>query len=662
MRFNPPLVLLTAAFSSLVACSAQATTLECRQLPSLLESFGRNHYNKKGVDKELQKRTAEKFVNAIDMSHTMLLDKEATALKTDLVQVFDTMRSGDCSAITDAYRIIVKRAEEDKKLAEQLLGPTYKIDETVELLSEAEKRPYAKTPEERAELAKKMMHFQMANYLYVTGLSMDAAKKQLIHRYELVIKRLKEREQKGQLPTMFAEVYAESLDPHSSYMSSETLAEFQIQMRLSLEGIGAALRSEDGTTIIETLVPGGQAEKSNALQPKDKIIAVAQEGEKPVATIDMDLKDVVKMIRGKKGTKVTLSIMRDSGATPKRFDVTIVRDKIDVAEQAAKLTYENKKVGDKNYKIGVIDLPSFYGGGGEEGGRSSYADMKRLVIEAREAKVDGLVIDLSRNGGGLLDDAVKIAGLFIKKGGVVATKSTSGSVEVLADEDDETQYNGPLVLMTSPASASASEILAGALRDYRRAVIVGSEHTFGKGTVQVLLPLPGELGAMKVTTGMFFLPGGVSTQRVGVAANVKVPSALDSIEIGEGSLDYSLAPESVEPFLASTINSNEPGQKWRPIDDATVAKLTEKSNARVAKDPLMTEIKKELEESKKNDKTVKIAELMKKSGKDKPDEKDKNGKTKYDRYHDASTAEGVNIALDLITAQPATALTQQSGR
>lgn len=660
MRLNPPLVLLTAAFSSLVACSAQATTLECRQLPSLLESFGRNHYNKKGVDKELQKRTAEQFVNVIDQSHTMLLEKEATALKTDLLQVFDTMKSGDCSVITDAYRIIVKRAEEDKKLAEQLLGPNYKIDETVELLSDAEKRPYAKTPEERAELAKKMMHFQMANY-QLTGLSTDAAKKQLIHRYELVIKRLKEREQKGQLPTMFAEVYASALDPHSSYMSSETLAEFQIQMRLSLEGIGAALRSEDGTTIIETLVPGGQAEKSNALQVKDKIIAVAQDGEKPVATIDMDLKDVVKMIRGKKGTKVTLTILRD-GPTTKRFDVTIVRDKIDVAEQAAKLTYENKKVGDKTYKIGVIDLPSFYGGGGEEGGRSSYGDMKRLVTEARDAKVDGLVIDLSRNGGGLLDDAVKIAGLFIKKGGVVATKSTSGSVEVLADEDDETQYNGPLVLMTSPASASASEILAGALRDYRRAVIAGSEHTFGKGTVQVLLPLPGELGAMKVTTGMFFLPGGVSTQRVGVAANVKVPSALDSIEIGEGSLDYSLAPESVEPFLASTINSNEPGQRWRPIDDATVAKLSEKSSARVAKDPLMIEIKKELEESKKNDKMLKIAELLKKSGKDKPDEKDKNGKTKYDRYHDASTAEGVNIALDLITAQPATALTQQSGR
>jgi carboxyl-terminal processing protease len=655
MRFNPPLALLTIALTSMVACSAQATTLECRQLPSLFESFGRNHYKKKGVDKELQQRTAEKFVDELDASRTMLLEKEVAALKADVAQVFDTMRSGDCSAISDAYKIIVKRAEEDKKVAEAMLGPNYKIDETVELITDQEKRAYAKTPEERAEITKKWIHFQMVNY-QLAGLTMDAAKKQLVHRYELVIKRLKEREQKGQLPTMFAEVYANTLDPHSSYMSTETLQEFQIQMRLSLEGIGAALRSEDGMTVIETLVPGGQAEKSNALQPKDKIIAVAQDGEKPVSTIDMDLKDVVKMIRGKKGTKVTLTILRDSPS--KRFDITIVRDKVDVAEQAAKIEYETRKVGDKTYKIGVIDLPSFYGGGGEEGGRSSYADMKKLIGEAKKEKVDGLVVDLSRNGGGLLDDAVKIAGLFIRKGGIVATKSTQGSVEVLADEDDDTQYNGPLVLMTSPASASASEILAGALRDYRRAVVAGGEHTFGKGTVQVLLPLPGELGAMKVTTGMFFLPGGVSTQRIGVAAHIKVPSPLDGIDVGEASLDYSLAPESVEPFLASTINANDPASRWRPLDEGLIRKLGEKSAERVAKDATLIEIKKELEEAKKTEGVVKVSELLKK-GKDKPDEKDAKGKTKFDRYHDASVSEGVNIALDLITAGPVTALTQQ---
>jgi carboxyl-terminal processing protease len=660
MRLNFSVSVFTVLVSTSFACSAQATTLECRQLPSLFDSFGRNHYKKKAVDDEIEKRTAEKFVDALDGSRTMLLEKEASALKSDLTQVFDTMKTGDCSALTDAYHIIVKRAEEDYKLAQTMLDAKYKLDETVEIVTDPEKRGFAKTAEERAALSKKWIHYQMANY-QLSGIAPDAAKKQLLHRYELIIKRLKEREQKGQLPTIFAEGFAESLDPHSSYMSSETLAEFQIQMRLSLEGIGAALRSEDGVTYIETLVPGGQAEKSAVLQPKDKIMAVAQDGEKPVSTIDMDLKDVVKMIRGKKGTKVTLTILREAPET-KRFDVTIVRDKIDVAEQAAKITYDTKKVGEKSYKIGIIDLPSFYGGGGDEGGRSSYGDMKKLIAEAKKEKADALVLDLSRNGGGLLDDSVKIAGLFIREGGVVATKSTQGGVEILADEDDDVQWPGPLVVVTSPASASASEILAGALRDYRRAVIAGGEHTFGKGTVQVLLPLPGELGAMKVTTGMFFLPAGMSTQRIGVGSNLRIPGPLDAIDVGEGALDYSLAPESVEPFLSKAVQGTEPGKTWKPIDDATLAKLREKSAERVAKNPTMAEIKKEVEEAKKNEGLVKIAELLKK-GKDKPEEKkdpkDPKAKSKYDLQHEASVGEAVNVAADLLALTPPTTL---SGR
>src|SRR5262249_7174103 len=272
-------------------------------------------------------------------------------------ELWDTMKSGDCSVLEHANALLINRSQEDERIAEKMLDPAYKVDDTVEINFDPEKRGYTKSNDERHGLVRKMIHFQMSNLLI--GLPMDQAKKQLIHRYQLFTKRLKERETKKNMPEIYAEAFASSLDPHSSFLAAEALADFQIQMRLSLEGIGAALTTRDGFTVIESLVPGGQAEKSNVLRVKDKIIAVAQDGQKPVATIDMDLQDVVKMIRGKKGTRVTLTVLRE-GKPAKTFDVTIVRDKIDVKEQAAKINYETRKVGDRTVKVGIIDLPSFY--------------------------------------------------------------------------------------------------------------------------------------------------------------------------------------------------------------------------------------------------------------------------------------------------------------
>ncbi|MCK6548964.1 S41 family peptidase [Myxococcota bacterium] len=650
---------------TLLACSpvqASASTLECRQLPALFDAFGRNHYTVRELTPEVQQRAVTKYIEAIDPSKTLLLDHEITALKKKLPSVFESMKSGSCTPLGEAFALVVARSEEDQKIAEKLLGPSYQIDETVELQLDPDKRGYAKTAEERAELVRKLVHFQMSSYVESSGLDLATAKKQLLHRYELATKRLKER-QATALPTIFAEEFAEALDPHSAFMSADTLAEFQIQMRLSLEGIGAALSSEDGVTRIESLVPGGQAEKSGQLRPKDKVMAVAQEGEAAVPTIDMELRDVVKMIRGKKGTKVTLTIMREGH--PGTFQVTIVRDKIDVKESAAKITYETKKVGDKSYKLGVLDLPSFYGGG-EAGGRNAYNDVKQLLLEAKAEKVDGILLDLSRNGGGLLEDAVRIAGLFIREGGVVATRSTNGKVEVLEDEDEDVIWSGPLVVMTSPASASAAEILAGALKDYGRAVIVGGAQTFGKGTVQVLLPLPGEMGAMKVTTGMFFLPKGASTQHTGVTSDIRVPSILDRVDVGEKSLPYALPTQSTEAFLSDRANSENGTKRWRPITKTDIAELARRSAERVAKDPDMAEIKKELDDAEKNRGIVRLAELRKK-------EREEAKPTKDGKPLDARDAarekgkdmqatflrEGGNILADLIaTSSGATSLTK----
>lgn len=629
----------------------QAENLQCRHLPQLFELYLRAHYSVKSLSEDVQNRTIEQFIESLDPSKTLFLEEEVVRLKKTLPVVFKTMKLGSCDPLEEAYRLVIARAKEDEAFAKKFLDDKYKLDETVELVLDPEKRGYPKTAEERTEMLKKMVHFQISNYL-LTDMKLPEARKQLIHKYELVVKRLVEKKD-SDLTVGFAESFARALDPHSSFLSAESLEDFQIQMRLSLEGIGASLSSQDGFTVIEETIPGGAADRAKILQPKDKIIAVAQDGGKPVSVMDMDLRDVVKLIRGKKGTKVKLTVLRDG----KTFEAEIVRDKIDIKEQAAKITYETREVNGKKLKIGVIDLPSFYGGGERGAGRSSYEDTRKLLIEAKKNKVDGVVLNLSRNGGGLLEDAVRISGLFIRLGGVVATKNTEGKVEVLSDKDPDIVYEGPLVVLISRFSASASEILAGALKDYKRAVVVGEDHTFGKGTVQVLNPLPLDLGAMKVTTGMFFLPAGNSTQHTGVNSDITIPSIFNTDEVGEKRLHYSLPMQTTGAFVSPEANVEDPAKRWEPVQESVITKLAERSKARVAKDKKFAELTKELEEAKKNKGLVKLAELRQKAEKENAKDKKKNGrKTRTERVKEANereapvVQEAVNIAADLIAA------------
>lgn len=644
MRALTTLLLIASSGCALTAQPAAAAPLRCDNLPQIVRSLNERHYVEKSVRPELKTRTAKQFIELVDGQRTMLLQSDVARLERELTGIFDSMKDGKCGVLDGVSKLIVERAEQDLAHATKLLGDGYKLDESTEILLDPKKRGWPATVEERTALVTKFVHFQMSNYL-TTGLTLDAAKKQLVHRYELSAKRLRERLSAEDLPGLFAEAYATSLDPHSSFMSADVLEDFKISMRLSLEGIGAGLISDDGMITIETLIPGGQADKTGQLRPKDKIISVTQEGDKPVTVIDMDLRDVVKMIRGKKGTKVTLNILRE-GKETSSFDVTIVRDKIDVKEQAAKIKYETRTVGTKTYKIGVLELPSFYGTS-DPGGRQSYNDVKNLLAEAKKEKVDGIVLDLTKNGGGLLEDAVRISGLFIEEGGVVATKDSSGKRDVLADEDDATNYSGPLLVLTSPVSASASEILAGALKDYRRAIIVGGERSFGKGTVQTLEPLPGGLGALKVTTGMFFLPGGKSTQGIGVASDIRVPSLLDGLEVGERLLDYSLTPQVTESFVSKEANG-EGAERWSPVTDALISTLATKSAARVAKTAAFAEIKKENDDAQKNKGPVKLAELRKKAKKGSPEREKEDDR--YKGLEAAVIAEGVDILVDAVAA------------
>lgn len=647
-------VLLFTIILSVVSSAkvANATQLSCAVMPQLFGLYLRFHYVHRAMTDEIREHTVDQFIKALDPSKSMLYQSDVTKLKKDLIGVFKTMDAGNCAKIDEVQAMILDRAKENEAYAREFLGEKYKLDETAELITDPEKRKYAKDLDEKKTFLGRTIHFQVSNYL-LSKTKLPEAKKNVIHSYELVTKRVSEKKTSARYVD-FAEAFALALDPHSSYMSSDSLEEFRIQMQLSLEGIGASLSSQDGFTVIEEVIPGGAADRMKVLQTKDKIIAVGQEGKKPQSVIDMDLSDVVRQIRGKKGTKVTLTILRQ-GDKSETFDVVIVRDKIDIKESAAKITYEDRKVGDKTMKIGVIDLPSFYGGGRE--GRSSYGDIRKLLVEANKSKVSGIVLDLSRNGGGLLDDAVRIAGLFIKKGPVVATKGSDQKVDILSDRDEEVVYNGPLVILTSRISASASEILAGALKDYKRALIVGSDHTYGKGTVQVVSDLPQGLGAMKVSTGMFFIPGGESTQHKGVDSDIELPSIYTTDDVGEKTMDYSLPPQKITNFLGTDANGDSPTSQWKAVTTDQIDKLKKLSSERVAKDPKFIEIVKNLEETKKNKGVVRLADIRKKA--EEEDKKDaKSGVKKDDRKSRKAkikeaqaplVTEGVNIMADWLT-------------
>ncbi len=656
-RYFTSLLLVLALFVSLGA-SAAGPALQCLYLPKLVDLFLKHHYQYDTLTNELKNHTIEQLIRRMDTLKTFLLQEDVDRIRKDLALVFETAKKGNCEQLSNLSTLVQTRAKESEDFVREFLGPKYVLDEKVELNLDPKNRSYPKTKEEKKGLLAKVLHFEVSSLL-LADIKLEDAKKRMIHRYELISKRFNERTM-SEMVEEFVGAFAVGLDPHTSYLSFDDMQDFQIQMQLSLEGIGASLSSQDGFVVIEALIPGGSADRLGNLEPKDKIIMVGQENKEAVSVIDMPLRDVVKLIRGKKGTKVRLTILRQQEKTDS-FEATIVRDKIDIKEQAAKIFYQTRKVNGKDFKLGIIDLPSFYGGG-DAGSRVASVDLRKLLVEATEKKVDGLVLDVSRNGGGLLEEAVKISGFFIRAGGIVATNGQDRKVDILADPDEEVVYKGPLVMLTSRISASASEILAGAVKDYKRAVIVGGEHTFGKGTVQSVNGLPPGLGAIKVTVGQFFLPGGQSTQQFGVSSHIVMPSIFDNDDIGEKTLDYSLPPNSVKSFISGASNAEEPGKHWTPIDDKIVAKLAALAKIRIAAEPKFAEIKKKLDERNKNKGGVKLADIRKKYREETKGDKKKeakNSKKKKDKaareaedqkeyLESPALQESLNVLADLV--------------
>ena len=429
--------------------------------------------------------------------------------------------------------------------------------------------------------------------------------------------------------TALARVY----DPHSDYFGHSQLDSFAITMNLSLFGIGAELMSEDGYCVIHRLLPGGPAEKGKLLKENDRIIAVAQSNQPPVDVVDMSLNKAVQLIRGPKGTEVRLTIIPAGADSSARKIVTVLRDEIKLEDQEAKAKLiETQNSHGQNVRLGVIDLPSFYASfdpsnnRGKSEPKSTTADVSLLLNKLKQEHVDGVILDLRRNGGGSLEEAIKLTGLFIKDGPVVQVRDFDGSIQEDDDTDPSVAYDGPLIVLTSRFSASASEILAGALQDYGRALIVGDSSTHGKGTVQSVQPLKpfirggssmtNDPGALKLTIKKFYRASGASTQLNGVVPDIILPSILnESKDIGEDALENRLEYDTIESAKFERLNLVAP----------FVQALRLRSQERVAKDKEYSYIREDIEYFKKQqaDKTISLNEKQRLKEKEEIDARNK---------------------------------------
>jgi carboxyl-terminal processing protease len=523
--------------------------------------LGKSQFSHHPLDQQLANQFLDGYLDALDASHSLFSEADVARFapyRNMLAEV--TLVRGDTSAAQAIFKIYLERLGERTRFATHLLE-TSRFDFTGQDTLSLDRR-HAPRPKDRAAAEAVWREQVRAAYLdqKLAGTSPDRIVSSLEQRYEQELATMQ-----GLRPSEVLETYLNALahvyDPHSDYLGHEQMQSLSIAMNLSLAGIGATLENADGHCTVRELVPGGPAARSHELERGDRIVSVAQPGKDPVPITNIPLSRAVELIRGPKGTTVVLGVI-PAGAPlgSASRTVSIVRDQVALEDQQAKayiVDAADPRIG--TLRLGVIELPSFYTGDTEGSGprHGASADVAVLLQKLRREHVRGIVLDLRENGGGSLDEATRLTGLFLREGPVVQTRGPDGKVQVDRDPDPRVAYDGPLVLLTSRFSASASEILAGALADYGRAVVVGDSSTFGKGTVQTVLPLAGAMdknglthtydpGALKFTIGKFYRPSGVSTQLRGVASDIVLPSTTDVSDVSEASLDDPL-PADVIP-------------------------------------------------------------------------------------------------------------------
>jgi carboxyl-terminal processing protease len=552
-----------------------------RQVGSLLEEA---HYSKLKIDDSLSPRVMDKFIDGLDGQRSYFLASDIAEFESHRLRFDDMIRTGD---IEPAYLIFARYQQRNRERVQHALAlldrePDFALNESFEF--DRESAPWAKDSAELDELWRKRVKNDAISLL-LTNKSWAEARDVLRTRYERVLKRA-DQVKPEEVFELFLNAYARTFDPHSSYFSPRNSEEYKIQMSLNYEGIGASLQLVDEYVTIMNLIEGGPAAAAGTLKINDRITAVGQGRDGSMTdVVGWRIDDVVQLIRGKGGTPVRLQIL-PAGAAPGSPEKTVefMRGKVTLEAQAAKKELKTFRRGEREYKVGVINVPGFYSDydaqrAGEKDYRSTTRDVRKLIDELKKEGVDSIVMDLRGNGGGFLPEAQSLTGLFIDRGPVVQVQFSGGDKEVLDDDQSGVAYDGPLVVLIDRFSASASEIFAGAIQDYGRGVVVG-QRSFGKGTVQNLVPLSRWSarpvnGQLTVTIGKFYRVTGESTQHRGVEPDVTLASPISLADIGESSLDDALPWDRIQ-----AAGFGQPGQLA-----PSIAKLVTEENARQRRDP-----------------------------------------------------------------------------
>ena len=560
---------------------------------------GRQHLSRHPLDKEISERCLKTFLKSLDPMKVYFYQSDIDSFNQHKDELSDAVRKGDVNFAFLVFRTFLQRIDERVKTVDELLAMPHDFTVDEQMVIDRDAAQYPRDPSEAVDRWRKRIKYDLL-VLKVSkkedqeaekekkekkdkqkpaadGPSLDApkpekpaakpvkdeaqeAREKLSRRYHSFAKRMHQIDS-GELLEMYLNAFTTAFDPHTDYMSPDTQKNFAIAMSLKLEGIGASLMSEDGYTVVKKIIPGGAADKDTRLKVEDKIVAVGQGDDKEmVDVIDMKLNDVVKLIRGERGTTVRLEVIPVGGDEHKIYK--IVREKIELKDSEAKgqVFDAGRKADGTPYRVGVIDLPSFYRDmdadrRGVANFKSTTQDVKAIIDDFNRKNVDAVILDLRRNGGGALNEAIDLTGLFIGTGPVVQVKDADGRVQHLDDQDPGVAWSGPLVVLISKFSASASEILAGAIQDYNRGLIVGDHSTHGKGTVQSLMDLGQQLfrlpnappmGALKITMQQFYRPNGDSTQKRGVLSDIELPALTTHLDVGEADLDYPVAFDKVQ--------------------------------------------------------------------------------------------------------------------
>ncbi|MGB0359052.1 MAG: carboxy terminal-processing peptidase [Litorivicinaceae bacterium] len=568
---------LVIAFTCVWMGSAYALSIEPTQEDSILaqmitRELERRHLASDALFAERKPMVGQLILKAIDPSRSLLTQDDIR--QADIDRLPDQIERGRLNTVYQLYGLSLTRSEERLDYWLDILNQgvgSIDLSDQEELRIRDEETPWVSDLASLEDLWRKQLENQAIGLL-LADRTEDETYKALIRRYNSQ----KNRIEQTRPDDIFAGVinaYASAYDPHTSYLPPADSETFNINMSLSLQGIGAVLQSEDEFTKVVSLIPGGPAEMDGRLKPADRILSIAQGSQPFEDVVGWRLDEVVQKIRGPKGSQVRLEVQAGDDA-PHR-EIVLIRDRVQLEEQSAKS--QVIEAGKNGEKIGIITIPTFYSDftakqAGDPNYRSTTRDVKKLLEELRNQDVQGVIVDLRNNGGGSLQEAYELFGLFIPRGPVVQIRSAGGRTDVRGDRDPEVSWEGPMAVLVNRLSASASEIFAGAVQDYGRGLVIGSQ-TFGKGTVQALLPV--NEGQLKLTIAKFYRISGQSTQHQGVIPDIQFPSAFDPKEIGESALDTALPWDQIRSL------------RYRPLDtpQARVAQLIDRHQARIATDP-----------------------------------------------------------------------------